>query len=198
MTSASTTPRTRARLSAARRAEILDAVIAVVTREGYEQATMESFAEGAGASKATLYRHWRDKPTLVAQAALERSGIRLEAIDTGTLAGDLDAVMDMLALNAAQNFGLMLALSRASHQDEQLRQALHHVTHPALKALDDLARRAAERGETTPERAEFLPHLVIGALVTPALLGSGSPTALTADHLQRYARLVVLPYLRGE
>jgi AcrR family transcriptional regulator len=91
MTPVATDPakRTRARLSAARRAEILDTAIALVAEIGYEVTTVDAIAEAVGASKATLYRHWADQATLVVAAFNERSGIDLDMIDTGSLPEDM-------------------------------------------------------------------------------------------------------------
>jgi AcrR family transcriptional regulator len=61
----------------------MDAAIATVTANGYEATTMEAIAHAAGASKATLYRHWSGKPTLVVTALRENSGIHVDTIDTG-------------------------------------------------------------------------------------------------------------------
>ncbi|MEU0160984.1 hypothetical protein ABZ154_19670 [Streptomyces sp. NPDC006261] len=53
---------------------------------------MDEVRSKARASKAILHRRWHHETHLVA-AALEQSGrIHIDAVDTGTLAGDLDEV----------------------------------------------------------------------------------------------------------
>lgn len=57
--------------------------------------TIEAVAERAGASKATIYRWWPSKELLVLDALLnEWDAADPEAIDTGSLSGDLHALID--------------------------------------------------------------------------------------------------------
>lgn len=194
MTESPSLPRSRARLSPKRRSEIMDAAIGVVIRDSYERAAMETIAAAAGASKVTLYRHWGDKATLISAAAAERSGIHLEDIDTGSIESDLLALSDMLARRAQRNVALVLALAQPSLRDPQLRVAVRHVVEPLGGALASLTRAAVERGEIAPERAEFLPHLIVGALFTPVLIDA-SASGITTAYLQDFTRRVIVPFL---
>lgn len=172
----------------------MDAAVSVVIRDSYEGTAIETIAAEGGASKATLYRHWGDKATLVATAAMERSGIHLDDIDTGAIETDLRALSDMLARRAHRNIALVLALARSSTQDERLRLAVQHVIQPYRAALTTLTRAAVQRGEIEEDRAEFLPHLIIGALFTPVLLDASS-RGVSSAYLQDFSRRVIVPFL---
>ena len=54
----------------ARRATVLDAAAAIVTREGVSAVTMERVAQDAGASKALVYSYFSNRTTLLAQLLL--------------------------------------------------------------------------------------------------------------------------------
>jgi AcrR family transcriptional regulator len=74
------------------RAAVLQATVAALAEDGYEALNVEDVARRAGVHKTTVYRRWPTKPELVADAVRERSDERVEVPDTGTLAGDLQAL----------------------------------------------------------------------------------------------------------
>ena len=61
----------RARRAGAKRRDILGAAKAVFLKSGFGGATMDAVAECAGASKMTVYRHFRDKEALFAGVITE-------------------------------------------------------------------------------------------------------------------------------
>lgn len=185
------------RIGPARRAEIFDATIELVIAHGYESVTMDAVAVASRASKATLYRQWQDKATLVVTAVAERSGIRLDEIDTGTLQGDLETLMRVLARRAEQNTPLALALVHAARHDTQLREVLDRFLLPQLPLFDAIIERAMERGEVSDAaRAGDLREMIIGALFAPLILGVAD--AADEHSLLGYTRRVIIPVLRTE
>jgi AcrR family transcriptional regulator len=75
-----------------RDAAILKATLAEYGEHGFDSMSVEGVAARAGASKATIYRRYDSKLALVA-AALEHAGAQRQVAGTGTLAGDVDAVL---------------------------------------------------------------------------------------------------------
>ena len=73
-----------------REQEILDAALEVLGEVGYDRLTMDAVASRAKASKATLYRRWTNKLTLVIDALVAQKAAP-EPADTGSLRGDLEA-----------------------------------------------------------------------------------------------------------
>ena len=77
----------RPRVEGDREDEILDATLDLLLEVGYDRLTMDAVARRARASKATLYRRWDGKPSLVVDAmvrakqapSIERARHRLPA-----------------------------------------------------------------------------------------------------------------------
>ena len=68
------------------RAAVLAAVIEELTDHGWDQLSVESVAQRAGVHKTTVYRRWRDKNTLVAEALKAAAESRIQMPDTGDVA----------------------------------------------------------------------------------------------------------------
>src|SRR5690242_6629797 len=85
------TPIERPRIEGDREQEILDATLEVLADVGYDRLTMDAVAARAKASKATLYRRWTNKVSLVIEA-LQHTKAPSEIPDTGSLRGDLQQV----------------------------------------------------------------------------------------------------------
>src|SRR3954466_9997578 len=81
----------RPRIEGDREQEILDAAIQVLAEVGYDRLTMDAVAAKAKASKATLYRRWTSKVSLVIEALQHEKGPNTPP-DTGSLRGDLQQV----------------------------------------------------------------------------------------------------------
>jgi AcrR family transcriptional regulator len=85
-----------------RDADILDAALDILAEEGYERMTIDMVAARAKAGKATLYRRWPSKTELVidAVACMKNSSIDYANLpDTGTLRGDLVALIKPVSIN---------------------------------------------------------------------------------------------------
>ncbi|GAA3471336.1 TetR/AcrR family transcriptional regulator [Nonomuraea roseola] len=74
--------------------EIFDATLALLARRGYESLTIEGVAELSGVNKTTIYRWWPSKPALLAAALMEADALAFDPPDTGTLRGDLEALVE--------------------------------------------------------------------------------------------------------
>src|SRR3954451_6638713 len=81
----------RPRVEGEREDEILDATVRLLMDVGYDRLTMDAVAAAARASKATLYRRWETKASLVLEAVLAQKGPADDLPDTGSLRGDLIA-----------------------------------------------------------------------------------------------------------
>src|SRR5205814_8700474 len=76
---------------------LLAATVHLLAEVGYQALTMDAVAARAQASKATIYRRWRNKAQL-GKAALDRADAAYNAAvpETGSLRGDLLAVLAAL------------------------------------------------------------------------------------------------------
>ena len=77
------TPSERPRVEGDREQEILGATLEVLADVGYDRLTMDAVAAKAKASKATLYRRWTNKVSLVIEALQHTKGPH-ETPDTGS------------------------------------------------------------------------------------------------------------------
>ena len=75
----------RPRIEGDREQEILDATLQVLAEVGYDRLTMDAVATKAKASKATLYRRWTNKVSLVIEALQHDQGPARDP-DTGLAA----------------------------------------------------------------------------------------------------------------
>jgi AcrR family transcriptional regulator len=186
----------RTRLTPQREEEIYAAVLELLREAGYDAMTMDAVAARTSSSKATLYRQWKGKPELVGVALRHAKPMDTSDIDTGTLRGDVLEIVTLLGEAAERDGGIMRAMGQACHQNPDLGRALREVLiEPEIAALRGVLDRAVDRGELpagTPAM-EFLPHMLIGALMARPLM---EEQHADAEFLRRYAEAVIMPALR--
>jgi AcrR family transcriptional regulator len=133
----------------AREQAILSAVISLLGELGYEAMTMDAVAARAHASKTTIYKRWPGKPQLV-RAAVDGYvfGKLAAGSDTGSLRGDLMAVMEAAAgYLTAEFLAMMSGLVHAMRADPELFAMLLPRFGVGHAAALPIISRAAGRGE---------------------------------------------------
>lgn len=144
----------RPRVEGDREAEILDAAVRVLADVGYDRLTMDMVANQARASKATLYRRWQNKASLVVDAVSRAKGLPSpDAQSTGTLREDLRAAWCGLdGWSSTLPMSVMCGLMTALHTDEELASAFREGF---LRPRQAVARKVFEdaqvRGEITAD-----------------------------------------------
>jgi AcrR family transcriptional regulator len=173
------------RLTVDREASIMRVTFALLAETGYQGLRYDTVATRAGASKATLYRHWPTKAEL-ATAAIEAADVEgLPGPDTGTLRGDLAAYLGMIAEQVRGEKGAVLAgLFVAMRNDVELAARLRALmmshTPPSLA----ICARAQERGELPPGyEARLVEELLAPALFMRCFALGLSLDARFIDHL---------------
>jgi AcrR family transcriptional regulator len=156
---------TRPRVEGEREDEILDATVELVMELGYDRLTMDAVAKRARASKATLYRRWESKASLVVEALIRaKESPHVGDHDTGTLRGDLLSTFcghEGVNENATKVLGSVItALSTDPEFAEQFREKF---IAPKVAVTNAIYDRAQQRGEISKD----LDLEVIG----PALAG---------------------------
>lgn len=140
---------------------IFRAVLEELNEVGYARLTMEAVAERAKASKASLYRRWPSRMELVMDAVYSVLPDPSSPADTGTLRGDLLALMrgtaELLAGPAGE--ALRGLLGDALSDDARTARLRRHSQGAGRTAMREITRRAVERGEVkaaavTPRRLE--------------------------------------------
>jgi AcrR family transcriptional regulator len=131
------------------------AVIDVLAADGYARLTMEDVAVVAGVSKATIYRRWRTKTDLLV-SVIERASDGISTLpDTGSLRGDLVALLSALVdflegPGGAARRGLLAAAT----DEPDIAAALGRGPIARWDAAFRVAfERAADRGEVAADAA---------------------------------------------
>ncbi|MGW5252978.1 TetR/AcrR family transcriptional regulator [Streptomyces sp. NPDC004012] len=186
----------RSRITPEREAELYEAVLELLREVGYDALTMDAVATRTRSSKATLYRQWGGKAELIVKALRHGKPSRLGEIDTGSLRGDLHALVALEDdCTMEQNSALMRGVAMAMHHNDDLRQAFREqLIEPEMTAFQQVLRRAVDRGEIRPDcpALDFLVHMLVGGFVTRALIENQPPTKA---FLTSYLDAVVLPAL---
>lgn len=179
-----------------RTAAIYDAALAELSDSGYDRMTMDGIARRAGASKATLYRHWPGKPELVVDAIRHMRGdTTSETPDTGSLREDLRQLLGPAGGDATHDqVCMMRGLVSACGQDPELARVFHERMVEAKRAgAVAVVQRAQRRGEVS-ERidVQLLVDVAPAMLVFRHLL---TPHAVDDAYLDRLVADVWLPLL---
>jgi AcrR family transcriptional regulator len=186
----------RSRITPEREAELYEAVLDLLREVGYDALTMDAVAARTKSSKATLYRQWGGKAQLVVKALRHGKPGHVDEIDTGSLRGDLHALVAMEDdCTMEQNSALMRGVAMAMHHNEDLRQAFREqIIDPDMGGFQQVVQRAVDRGEVRPDcpALDFLLHMMAGGFVVRALLDDRPPTQA---FLTSYIDAVVLPAL---
>ncbi|WP_028645482.1 TetR/AcrR family transcriptional regulator [Nocardioides sp. URHA0020] len=138
----------RPRIEGEREQEILEATLQVLADVGYDRLTMDAVAAKAKASKATLYRRWTNKVSLVIEALQHTKSAR-DLPDTGSLRGDLQQVFcgvgGLVDPTAVAMFASVLT---AITRDADFAAAFRRdVIAPKIAVSRQLWERARDRGE---------------------------------------------------
>lgn len=146
-------PQSRPRIEGDRESEILDAALGLLATSGYDRLTMDAVATAAKASKATLYRRWESKADLVIDALTRaKEAPRIEAVDTGSLRGDLIAMAcHHGGMNDDRVLAVMASIITALHHDKEFADAFHErFLAVKLRQAREVYERAQQRGEIPP------------------------------------------------
>lgn len=175
------------RRGAGRRTAICQATCELLAKVGYDRMTMDAIANQAKASKATIYRMWPDKPQLVAEALKCQFSENSDVPNTGSLRGDLTALMTIACEAATSEIGeIIVGVMTAAAHDPRLAETLSQTVFADKAEMHvDLVRRAAERGEVHPDTDPALIHEVIHSLI------SGRMTWMLGPLDDAYVRHVV-------
>lgn len=121
----------------------------VLATDGYDGLTMDAVAATAGVSKATIYRRWPTKAELLVSVIDAASDDTLVAPDTGSLPGDLVALLMALSLVLTGPGGsASRALLGALNDDPAMATAFRQGPMARWRdAFRSVFTRAVERGE---------------------------------------------------
>ncbi|HEY3709342.1 MAG TPA: TetR/AcrR family transcriptional regulator [Amycolatopsis sp.] len=172
---------------ASRDVAILDATLALLTENGYEQLSMEAVAARSGVAKTTIYRRYRDKAALAAAAVEHRSPASPPELPGGDLREDLVALVTWLARQIAeQEIGLLGALFAGMRGDPGLAGEMRRILRRDAAAMTGRLPRLASAGLF----AEVAPAVIVHRVVFV-----GEPC--DERFVEHLVDDILLPLLRG-
>lgn len=189
--------RTVGRLDRSRDPAILNAALAALTENGYDATNMDDIAARAGVGKAAIYRRWASKAALITDVLVYwRPDLRTDdAPDTGSLAGDIEALIERAVAydNGLITNDLVLRVALEATRDPQLATALDDLM--LLRGggqISTILARAAARGEIAANRDW---SLVADVLTAMSLLRVLNGRTVDANFLRQVTDALVLPAL---
>jgi AcrR family transcriptional regulator len=185
------TPIERPRIEGDREQEILDATLEVLADVGYDRLTMDAVAARAKASKATLYRRWTNKVSLVIDA-LHPKGVYVVP-DTGSLRGDLQEVFcGMGGLVDRTEVARFASVLTAIARDQDFADAFRReVVGPKIALSQQIWQRAKERGELRDDVDLSLLEPALAGIVLHRVFIMGEQP--TPDLITRVIDHIILP-----
>lgn len=175
---------------------ILDAVTRLLAERGYERSTVEAVAQEVGLAKASLYKHFASKESLV-QAALQRLLQRaighLEQIDREEVPEPLDRLKAVVQWCLDLQFAGEMPL--LPMHDPSWRQAMRQspeLTRALVQVTDKIGAWIIEAQAAGQIDLELPPEVVLYTLLARAndpvlalLLASGHPSEQVSAWLLR-------------
>ncbi len=143
------------------------ATLVELARAGYARLSMEAIARRAGVGKAAIYRRWPSKEALVATVISAVASDAADLPDTGTLRGDIRAVLDANAalLRRPMTQRILADLMAETRRERQLYAALRTGVQDQRRAKGaELLRRAIARREL---RADLDVDVALDLLAAP-------------------------------
>jgi AcrR family transcriptional regulator len=190
--------RTEGRLDRSRDPAILDAALAALTKHGYDATNMNDIAARAGVGKAAIYRRWSSKAALITDALVywRPDLLSNDAPDTGSLLGDLDALVERAKRNDTDlvTNDLVLRVALEAAHDPEMATALDDLMlFRGRRTVDTILAQAAQRGEIPANRDWSLAADVILAL---GLLRVIRGQTVDADFVRQVIDTLILPAVR--
>jgi AcrR family transcriptional regulator len=183
------------RLDRSRDPAILNAALAALIEHGYEATSMNAIAARAGVGKAAIYRRWSSKAALITDTLVywRPDLLTNEAPDTGSLAGDLDAMIERVGRN--DNYivtsELVLRVALEATRDPELASTLDDLmVFRGNRVFSTILAQAAARGEIPADRDW---SLVADITLAMGLLQIVRGQPVDAEFVQRVIGNIVLP-----
>ncbi|GAA4374860.1 TetR/AcrR family transcriptional regulator [Nocardioides caricicola] len=185
------TPIERPRVEGDREQEIFQATLEVLAEVGYDRLTMDAVAAKAKASKATLYRRWTNKVSLVIEALHPKGEYVVP--DTGSLRSDLMAVFcGMGGLSDHTEVARFASVLTAIARDQDFADAFRReVVGPKIALSQQIWERARERGELRDDVDLALLEPALAGIVLHRMFILGEPP--TPELITRVIDQIILP-----
>lgn len=177
---------------------IVDAVFEELAQKGFLGMSMDGVARRAGVGKSALYRRWTSKVEMTADVLSVLSVQDQPAADTGSLEGDVHALLDeILAWLGMRHIRRIYPdlLAEAQRNTTLADALMDHVGRPRRMRAQAVLDRASARGELSGGADQDLILDVFGAMIFWRLIALSRP--VTPAYRDKIAALI-LHLARGE
>jgi AcrR family transcriptional regulator len=146
---------------------ILDAVLQLMQKDGYNAVTIEGVARYAGVGKQTIYRWWGSRAELILEAFANHAADLVPTPDRGSLREDLEVFINAGFKRLSRDYG---AIMRGLMADAVLDPDFNKILREAFilkrrAATMEILRRGAERGEIAADAdLELMTDMLFGAV----------------------------------
>jgi AcrR family transcriptional regulator len=144
---------------------ILDSVLQLMQKEGYNAITIEGVARHAGVGKQTIYRWWGSRAELILEAFANHAADLVPTPDRGSLREDLDVFMNTGFKRLSRDYGtIMRGLMADAALDPDFAKILREAfILKRRKATMEILRRGVERGELVADTdLELMTDMLFG------------------------------------
>jgi AcrR family transcriptional regulator len=141
------------------------ATLDLLTEAGLDELTIDDISRRSGVAKTTIYRHWPNGSALVIDACLRMTESEDAPPDTGSLEGDVRAILTSIAelLGTARWSSIVPSIVDVAEQDPAFADSHARIQRGHAAPLRAALDRAALRGE--------IPSTADRAAITAAQLG---------------------------
>lgn len=149
---------------------ILEAAMAVFSRDGFRYATIQDVAEAAGVGKGTIYLYFTSKEDLLERmllAVLEDHRSRIEGVVAGggTVRGRLERLFSVVLEGADRNRDrFSFLLHGTAGMGEDFKKRVLSFKGDITRILRCLIEEGIDAGEIRPVNAMMMAHLLSGAM----------------------------------
>lgn len=172
------------------RAAVLAATLGELTDNGYAELTIDNVARRCGVHKTTIYRRWKDRESLVADAVIDLAAARVPFPDTGDIDADLRELARSFVrfLNSPAGKAVAAATLSDAGRIPEIADAKRRFFTDRFRRAEPVISGAVARGELP---ADTDPAELVRILVAPIylrLLVTAEPVDRTvADNAARAA-----------
>jgi len=135
------------------RERALTATLDLLTEAGLNELTIDDISRRSGVAKTTIYRHWPNRSALVIDACSRMTDDEEAPPDTGSLEGDVRAVLTNIAelLGTARWSSIVPSIVDVAEHDPAFADIHSRIQRGHAAPLKAALDRAASRGDVRPE-----------------------------------------------
>src|SRR5580658_1221997 len=146
------------------RERVLTTTLDLLTEAGLDELTIDDISRRSGVAKTTIYRHWPNRSALVIDACLRMTDGEEMPPDTGSLEGDVRAILTNIAelLATARWSSIVPSIVDVAEHDAAFADIHSRIQRRHAAPLRAALERAARRGEipTTADRGAIAAALL--------------------------------------